>query len=47
MAKKILGASDVWEQNLDEDGNAALVSGYLSDIVNNGERAALKAFLGE
>lgn len=47
MAKKILGASDVWEQNLDEDDNAALVSGYLSDIVNNGERAALKAFLGE
>lgn len=47
MAKKILGASDVWEQNLDEDDNAALVSGYLKDIVNNGERAALKAFLGE
>lgn len=47
MAKKILGASDVWEQNLDEDDNAALVSGYLSDIVHNGERAALKAFLGD
>lgn len=47
MAKKILGASDVWEQNLDEDNNAALVSGYLRDIVNNGERAALKAFLGD
>lgn len=47
MAKKILGASDVWEQNLDEDDNAALVSGYLRDIVNNGERAALKAFLGD
>lgn len=47
MAKKILGASDVWEQNLDEDDNAALVSGYLKSIVNNGERAALKAFLGE
>lgn len=47
MAKKILGASDVWEQNLDEDDNAAFVSGYLRDIVNNGERAALKAFLGD
>lgn len=47
MAKKILGASDVWEQNLDEDDNAALVSVYLRDIVNNGERAALKAFLGD
>lgn len=47
MAKKILGASDVWEQNLDEDDNAALVSGYLGDIVHNGERAALKAFLGD
>ncbi|MGN0670664.1 MAG: tagaturonate reductase, partial [Oscillospiraceae bacterium] len=47
MAKKILGAADVWEQNLDEDDNAALVSGYIESIVKNGERAALKAFLGE
>lgn len=47
MAKKILGAADVWEQNLDEDDNAALVAGYIESIVSNGERAALKAFLGE
>ena len=47
LAKKVLGAADVWEQNLDEDDNAALVAGYIESIVNNGERAALKAFLGE
>ena len=47
MAKKVLGAADVWEQNLDEDDNAALVAGYIESIVKNGERAALKAFLGE
>lgn len=47
IAKKVLGAADVWEQNLDEDDNAALVAGYIESIVKNGERAALKAFLGE
>ncbi len=47
LAKKVLGAADVWEQNLDEDDNAALVAGYIESIVKNGERAALKAFLGE
>ncbi|MCH5196694.1 MAG: tagaturonate reductase [Oscillospiraceae bacterium] len=47
MAKKALGAVDLWEQNLDEDDNAQLVAGYLESIVKNGERKALKAFLGK
>ncbi|MGN1120324.1 MAG: tagaturonate reductase [Oscillospiraceae bacterium] len=46
MAKTVLSASDIWEQNLDEDDNAALVAGYIESIVNNGEREALRKFLG-
>lgn len=47
MAKKALGAADLWEQNLDEGDNAQLVAGYIESIVKNGERKALQAFLGK
>ncbi|MGN1422374.1 MAG: tagaturonate reductase, partial [Oscillospiraceae bacterium] len=46
MAKTVLSASDIWEQDLDEDDNAALVAGYIESIVTNGEREALRKFLG-
>lgn len=46
MAKTVLSQSDIWEQNLDEDDNAALVAGYIESIVKNGEREALRKFLG-
>lgn len=48
MAKRALSASDIWEQDLAADGeNVGTVAGYIADIVQNGERAALKSFLGE
>ncbi len=47
MAKKALGAEDLWEQSLDVDDNAQLVAGYIESIVKNGERKALQAFLGK
>ncbi|MCH5204381.1 MAG: tagaturonate reductase [Oscillospiraceae bacterium] len=47
MAKKALGAADIWEQDLDVDDNAQLVAGYIESIVKNGERKALQAFLGK
>lgn len=46
MAKTVLSASDIWEQNLNEDDNAALVAGYIESIVKDGEREALRKFLG-
>lgn len=46
MAKTVLSQSDVWEQDLDEDDNAALVAGYIESIVKDGEREALRKFLG-
>ncbi|MGN1341134.1 MAG: tagaturonate reductase [Oscillospiraceae bacterium] len=46
MAKTVLSQTDIWEQDLDEDNNAALVAGYIESIVTDGERAALKKFLG-
>ncbi|MGN0655254.1 MAG: tagaturonate reductase [Ruminiclostridium sp.] len=46
MAKTVLSRTDIWEQNLDEDDNAALVAGYIENIVKNGEREALRKFLG-
>ena len=46
MAKKALSASDIWQQDLDEDDNAALVAGYITDMLNDGMRSALKKFLG-
>ena len=47
IAKKALSASDIWEQDLDEDDNLSVVAGYIKNIVENGEAAALKDFLGE
>ncbi len=46
IAKKALAASGIWQQDLDEDDNAALVAGYIGDMLNDGMRAALKKFLG-
>ncbi len=45
MAEKVLSAKELWEQDLAVNGNVELVSKYMQDIVDNGERAALKAFL--
>lgn len=48
IAKTALSQKDIWERDLSaDDDNAAVVAGYIKNIVENGERAALKAFLGE
>ena len=47
IAKKALSAAELWGQDLDEDDNLSLVSGYIRSILENGETAALKEFLGE
>lgn len=48
IAKTALCQNDIWEQDLSaDDDNVAVVAGYIKNIVENGERAALKAFLGE
>ena len=46
IAKKVLSAKDIWQQDLDEDDNADKVAGYIRMIDEQGERAALRAFLG-
>ena len=46
IAKCALSNTELWEQNLAEDGNVELVAGYIENILKYGERAALKAFLG-
>ncbi len=46
IAVKALSNKDFWEQDLNEDDNAELVASYIDNILKNGERAALKAFLG-
>ena len=46
IARKALSNSDFWEQDLAVDDNVSVVAGYIESIVKNGERAALKAFLG-
>lgn len=45
IAKKVLGAADIWEQNLDEDDNVKFVAAYIDSILKCGERAALQEFL--
>ena len=46
IAKRVLSASDIWEQDLAADeGNVDAVAKYIESIVNNGERAALRSFL--
>ena len=48
IAKKVLSAKDLWEQDLSADeGNVEAVAKYIENIVTNGERAALKSFLSE
>lgn len=48
IAKTALCQKDIWEQDLSaDDDNVAVVANYIKNIVENGERAALKAFLGE
>ena len=46
IAKTVLSQADIWEQNLEEDDNAALVAEYIESIVKDGEREALRKFLG-
>ncbi len=45
IAKKVLGAADIWEQDLDEDDNVKLVAAYIDSILKRGERDALREFL--
>ncbi len=45
IAKKVLGAADIWEQDLDEDDNVKLVAAYIDSILKCGERDALREFL--
>ena len=47
IAKKVLTASGLWQQELTDDDNVSVFAGYIKSIVENGERAALKEFLGE
>ena len=48
IAKKVLSKADIWEQDLAaDDDNVKVVAGYIENIVKNGEREALKAFLSE
>ncbi|MCM1488001.1 MAG: tagaturonate reductase [Firmicutes bacterium] len=48
IAKKVLSAADIWEQDLSaDDDNVKVVAGYIENIVKNGEREALRAFLAE
>lgn len=46
IAKKALSAKDIWQQDLNEDDNAAVVAGYIKNILEKGEKAALIDFLG-
>lgn len=47
IAKTALCQKDIWDQDLSaDDDNVAVVAGYIKNIVENGERAALQAFLG-
>ncbi len=48
IAKTALCQKDIWEQDLAaDDGNVEAVAKYIENIVTNGERAALQAFLSE
>lgn len=46
-AKKAMSAAELWGQDLDVDDDLSLVAGYIKNITENGEMAALKEFLGE
>lgn len=47
IAEKVLSATELWGQDLRDDDNACVVAGYIEHIVKDGERAALRDFLGE
>lgn len=47
MSGIVLSASEIWQQDLTDDDNVNIVAGYIKNIVEKGERAALKEFLGE
>jgi len=47
IAKKALSAVELWGQDLTDDDNVCVVAGYIERIVCDGERAALREFLGE
>ncbi|MBQ3842215.1 MAG: tagaturonate reductase [Ruminiclostridium sp.] len=47
IAAKVLSADDIWQQSIADDDNVNVVAGYIRSIVDKGERAALKEFLGE
>lgn len=48
IAKTALHQKDIWEQDLAaDDDNVTVVAKYIENIVKNGEREALKAFLAE
>ena len=48
IAKTALCQKDIWDQDLSaDDDNVEVVAGYIKNIIENGERAALQAFLGE
>ncbi len=46
IAREVLSASDIWQQDLCDGDNVNVVAGYIKSILDNGERAALKEFLG-
>ena len=47
IAEKALSAAELWGQDLRDDDNTCVVAGYIEHIVHDGERAALRDFLGE
>ena len=47
IAEKALAASALWGQDLRDDDNVCVVAGYIEHIVKEGERAALRDFLGD
>ncbi|MBQ8967427.1 tagaturonate reductase [Ruminococcus sp.] len=47
IARKALSAENIWQQDLSDEENVRLTAKYISDILNKGEREALREFLGE
>lgn len=47
IAEKALAASALWGQDLRDGDNVCVVAGYIEHIVKEGERAALRDFLGD
>ncbi|MBQ9384103.1 MAG: tagaturonate reductase [Ruminiclostridium sp.] len=47
IAEKVLTARDLWQQELTDDDNVSVLAGFIRNICEKGERAALKGFLSE